>query len=85
MEEQKPQTSLPENAYRELKPGEEYRPLMPAASSPTPRPHTARSGRNRPPPLAPPATVPRLRIRCDVWRLALLVAPAYLPAKVSSK
>ena len=35
MEEQKPQTSLPENAYRELKPGEEYRPLMPAASSPT--------------------------------------------------
>ncbi len=28
------QVSLPENAYRELKPGEEYTPLMPAASAP---------------------------------------------------
>lgn len=26
--------SLPENAYRELKPGEEYKPIMPAASKP---------------------------------------------------
>ncbi len=26
--------SLPENAYRELKPGEEYRPMMPAGSHP---------------------------------------------------
>ena len=34
---------------------------------------------------SPHATAPRLRIRCDVWRFALLVAPAYLPAKVSSK
>ena len=33
MEENNP-TSLPENAYRELKPGEEYTPLMPAASAP---------------------------------------------------
>ena len=33
MEENNP-TSLPENAYRELKPGEEYTPLMPAASTP---------------------------------------------------
>ncbi|MDE5579284.1 MAG: oligopeptide transporter, OPT family [Alistipes sp.] len=31
--EQNP-TSLPENAYRELAPGEEYTPLMPAATSP---------------------------------------------------
>ena len=28
MKEEKPQTSLPENATRELKPGEEYRPLL---------------------------------------------------------
>ena len=34
MEPNKPQTSLPENAYRELKPGEEYTPLMPASSNP---------------------------------------------------
>ncbi len=33
MEENNP-TSLPENAYRELKPCEEYTPLMPAASTP---------------------------------------------------
>ena len=26
--------SLPENAYRELKPGEEYHPVMPASSRP---------------------------------------------------
>lgn len=32
MEQQK--TSLPENAYRELKAGEEYTPVMPAGSSP---------------------------------------------------
>lgn len=32
-EEQK-LNSLPENAYRELKPGEEYRPIMPAGSKP---------------------------------------------------
>ncbi|MDR1756160.1 MAG: oligopeptide transporter, OPT family [Culturomica sp.] len=32
-EEQK-QASLPENAYRELKPGEEYKPLMPAGQKP---------------------------------------------------
>ncbi len=31
--EQKP-VSLPENAYRELKPGEEYKPLMPAGQKP---------------------------------------------------
>ena len=30
----KSQTSLPENAYRELKPGEEYTPVMPASSNP---------------------------------------------------
>ncbi len=34
MENQKQQTSLPENAYRELKPGEEYTPMMPASSTP---------------------------------------------------
>ena len=30
MEQEKQLTSLPENAYRELKPGEEYTPIMPA-------------------------------------------------------
>ena len=34
MKQEQPQTSLPENAYRELKPGEEYRPVMPASSNP---------------------------------------------------
>ena len=34
MEPNKPQTSLPENAYRELKPSEEYTPLMPASTTP---------------------------------------------------
>ncbi len=34
MEKRKPQNTLPENAYRELKPGEEYEPLMPASASP---------------------------------------------------
>ncbi len=34
MEQQKQMTSLPENAYRELGPGEEYTPMMPAASAP---------------------------------------------------
>ena len=34
MEQDKQLTSLPENAYRELKPGEEYTPIMPASSSP---------------------------------------------------
>ena len=34
MKQDQPQTSLPENAYRELKPGEEYRPVMPASSTP---------------------------------------------------
>ena len=34
MEPEKIQTSLPENAYRELKPGEEYTPVMPASSNP---------------------------------------------------
>ena len=33
MEPEKIQTSLPENAYRELKPGEEYTPVMPASVS----------------------------------------------------
>ena len=33
MQEQN-KTSLPENAYRELKPGEKYEPVMPTASSP---------------------------------------------------
>ena len=28
MKEEKPQTTLPENATRELKPGEEYKPLL---------------------------------------------------------
>ena len=32
-EEQK-MNSLPENAYRELKPGEEYKPMMPANTKP---------------------------------------------------
>ncbi len=32
--EQHDKTSLPENAYRELAPGEEYKPLMPAGSKP---------------------------------------------------
>ncbi len=34
MEENKIKTSLPDNAYRELREGEEYEPLMPAASKP---------------------------------------------------
>lgn len=34
MQEQQQKTSLPENAYRELKAGEEYEPVMPTASSP---------------------------------------------------
>ena len=34
MKPEKIQTSLPENAYRELKPGEEYTPVMPASSNP---------------------------------------------------
>mgnify|MGYP001116097374 CR=1 FL=1 len=34
MEQTKPSQSLPDNAYRELKPGEEYTPIMPASSSP---------------------------------------------------
>ncbi len=34
MENQTPRTSLPDNAYRELKPGEEYKPLMSADQSP---------------------------------------------------
>ena len=34
MEEQKPNISLPENAYRELKKGENYSPLMPASTTP---------------------------------------------------
>ena len=34
MEQQKQNVSLPDNAYRELKPGEEYKPLMPADSTP---------------------------------------------------
>ena len=33
MEQEKQLTSLPENAYRELKPGEEYTPIMPASSN----------------------------------------------------
>ncbi len=32
--QEKIQTSLPENAYRELKPGEQYTPLMPASATP---------------------------------------------------
>ena len=34
MEEKQPNYSLPENAYRELKPGEEYTPVMPASPAP---------------------------------------------------
>ncbi len=34
MKDEKQLTSLPENAYRELNPGEEYTPMMPATSSP---------------------------------------------------
>ena len=34
MQEQQPKTSLPDNAYRELKPGEEYKPLMGANEAP---------------------------------------------------
>ena len=34
MKQEQTRTSLPENAYRELKPGEEYKPVMPAASNP---------------------------------------------------
>ncbi len=34
MSEQQPKTSLPDNAYRELKPGEEYKPVMGANESP---------------------------------------------------
>ncbi|WP_278965975.1 OPT family oligopeptide transporter [Alistipes senegalensis] len=34
MEQDKQLTSLPENAYHELKPGEEYTPVMPASSNP---------------------------------------------------
>ena len=34
MTEQQPKTSLPENAYRELNPGEEYQPIMSANSTP---------------------------------------------------
>ena len=32
--EEKKNISLPENAYRELKEGEEYTPVMPASSQP---------------------------------------------------
>lgn len=34
MEQAKPTQSLPENAYRELKPGERYTPIMPDAATP---------------------------------------------------
>ena len=34
MEQQKQNVSLPDNAYRELKAGEEYKPLMPANTTP---------------------------------------------------
>lgn len=34
MEQEKQLTSLPENAYRELKPGERYTPMMPASANP---------------------------------------------------
>ena len=34
MEQTKPSQSLPDNAYRELKPGEEYVPMMPADAKP---------------------------------------------------
>ena len=33
-QEEKQLNSLPDNAYRELKPGEEYKPVMPAGSKP---------------------------------------------------
>ena len=42
MEQEKLQTSLPENAYRELRPGETYTPVMPASA--TPREVTPYSG-----------------------------------------
>ena len=35
MQEQQPKTSLPENAYRELREGEEYKPIMGANEVPT--------------------------------------------------
>lgn len=35
MEEKKQNIELPENAFRELNPGEEYQPVMPAESNPT--------------------------------------------------
>ena len=34
MEQQKQNVSLPDTAYREIKPGEEYKPLMPANTTP---------------------------------------------------
>ncbi len=34
MQQEQPKTSLPENAYRELKPGEEYKPIMGANETP---------------------------------------------------
>ena len=34
MENKQITSKLPENAYRELKPGEEYEPVMPAGSTP---------------------------------------------------
>ena len=34
MEQEKQLTSLPENAYRELAPGEEYTPMLPASAAP---------------------------------------------------
>ena len=34
MAQTKPSQSLPDNAYRELKPGEEYVPMMPADAKP---------------------------------------------------
>ena len=34
MEQNKPTQSLPDNAYRELKPGEEYKPILPANTTP---------------------------------------------------
>ena len=34
MEQTQPSQSLPDNAYRELKPGEEYVPMMPADAKP---------------------------------------------------
>ena len=34
MSENQPKTSLPDNAYRELKPGEEYKPIMGASENP---------------------------------------------------